>query len=243
VRRATILSAIIALSVTALALTAQDKVKQLDPAKARVNYSFPVQPGAPPFRFHVELDFTSTITGVSVFRPGDAAAYQVLPTCPGSLKMELTEEDATRDLLKHADLNFDTFEDLELLQYHDPHVAKSVYCIYTWDPHRKRFRPAPDIPDTDPVPHPETKTVTVHEDWFGGAYADRTYRWFGSKIVLTDESGSLAGSESAGCAFTDYCSKLIKGKMVEVATRPYACPGAPQPHLDCAQLPDQSKKK
>jgi hypothetical protein len=43
--------------------------------------------------------------------------------------MELTEYDDERELLKHQDLNFDGFEDVQLLQYYVPHLGKSIFCI------------------------------------------------------------------------------------------------------------------
>ncbi len=36
-------------------------------------------------------------------------------------------------LINHADLKFDGFEDLELLQNYIPHLDKKLYCIYLWE--------------------------------------------------------------------------------------------------------------
>lgn len=83
---------------------AQDKLKPLDPNKAKTSYSFPVHSGAPAWRFQVELDPTSAITGVSVFRQGDSKPFQTLPACQGG-SMDLNEYDSERELLRHADLN------------------------------------------------------------------------------------------------------------------------------------------
>ena len=64
---------------------AQERPKPLDPKKAHASYSFPVRGGAEPFRFQVELDKTSTVTGVSVFRQGELSPFQTLPACDKNL--------------------------------------------------------------------------------------------------------------------------------------------------------------
>src|SRR6185436_18125770 len=84
------------------------------------------------------------------------------------------------------------FEDVQLLQYYVPHLGKSLYCIYTWNERDGRFRYAPEIPETDPLPDPQSKTITVHEDWFGGVYSDSTYRWNGGKMELIEQHGTVS---------------------------------------------------
>lgn len=108
---------------------AREQPKPLDPNKARATYLFPIQPGAKPFRFKVELDQASTVTGVSVFRDGDSSPFQTLPACKDALTEKLTEYDKELELLAHADLNFDGFEDVQLLQYYHPSLGTKVYCI------------------------------------------------------------------------------------------------------------------
>jgi hypothetical protein len=224
------------LSVLALStrVAAQDRLKPLDPSKARTTYSFPVLPGGKPFRFKVELDQTSTVTGVSVFREGDTSPFQTLPACKDAITEELTEYDEERELLVHADLNFDGFEDVQLLQFFHPHLGTKVFCIYAWDNKSGRFRAAPEIPAVNPVPHPESKTLTVHQDWQGGVYADSTYRWTGAKFDLIEEYGRVYGSNDSKCAFTDHCDKLINGKMVNTLSRAVVCSDdRPDPQLVC----------
>jgi len=147
--------------------------------------------------------------------------------------MQLDEYDDQRDLLKHADLNFDGFEDVELLQYYAPHLDKSLYCIYTWSEQGGRFRYAPEIPRVDPIPDQVHKTITVHEDWQGGVYSDSTYRWIGTKLELIEKNGRVSGSENPQCGFTDYCSKLVKGNMVTTAERPFGCAEGSRVQLVC----------
>jgi hypothetical protein len=115
---------------------AQEQVKPLDPSKAMTSYSFPLQVGSMPYHFEIQLDRTSTIIGVQAFRPGESSAFQTLTACKrkDGLTMELTDDDEGRELLKHQDLNFDGYEDLQLLRYYVPHLGKSLFCIYTWNP-------------------------------------------------------------------------------------------------------------
>jgi len=221
-----VLGAVVVVMASACGMSvAQERLKPLDPSKAKTSYSFPIKAGSPPFHFTVLLDLTSTITGIQVFRQGDSAQFQTLPACKvaDGLTMELNEYDAERELLKHQDLNFDGFEDIQLLQYFVPHLGKSIYCIYTWNPRDRRFRHAPELPGTDPIAHPENKTITVHEDFFGGVFTDSTYRLRNGKSQLVVENARVSGSDRPDCGFTDYCSRLIHGEMVTTASRPSNC--------------------
>lgn len=225
------------------ALAQNNPPKPLDPSKARTDYSFSIRPGMEPFRFHVDLNKRMVITGVSIFRPGESSPFQVLPACEEDLTMELNEYDEGRELLQHADLNFDGFEDLELLHLYHPHLATSVFCIFVWDDKARQFRYAPEFPNVNPEPHPATKTITVHQDYFGGVYQDRTHRWNGAKIELVEENGNTNGSEDPNCGFTSYCSRLINGEMVITAERPSGCSGKPDVLLVCSPDAPQLRKK
>jgi hypothetical protein len=226
---------------------AQEKLKTLDPHKARTTYLFPVQPGGKPFRFKVELGQASTVIGVSVFREGDSGPFQTLPACKGAITEPLTEYDENLVLLEHADLNFDGFEDLKLLQSYASHLGTKVYCIYLWDNKNGRFRYAPEIPAVNPVPHPEDRTVSVHQDWQGGLYADSTYRWTGAKFELVEEHGRVYGSDDPQCGFTDHCDKLVNGEMITTLWKPAVCSDdRPDPPLVCpagATRPAQNAPK
>lgn len=204
----------------ALVLYAQVPIKPLDPAKAHTDYSFPLQPGGKHFHFHVELDQTMTVTGLSIFRDGESAPFQKLPVCTG-LSEQLTEYDAQLELLEHQDLNFDGFEDVMLLQYLHPHLATKVFCIFIWDNKRGQFRRAPEVPEPNTVAHTENKTITTHQDWMGGAYADIVYRWAGKKYVVIEASGRGYGDSK--CAFVDHCERRVHGKMVTTLWRPIGC--------------------
>ena len=211
----------------------QNVLKLPNPEKARIHYSFAVRSGQEPFQFLVELDKNSTVTGVAVVRQRDSSPFQTLPACEGGLKLELTEYDEQLDLLKHADLNFDGFEEIELLQYYSLHLGKSIYCIYKSDQKRGSFLPAPEIPNINPVAHPQSRTITVHEDWQGGPYADHTYRWNRAKVKLIEENGRLYGSDNPKCGFTDFYSRLRNGKMITTAERASACDDQPDLPLVC----------
>jgi hypothetical protein len=239
--RITIVSYIFLCTLLGPAL-AQDAPKPLDPKKALTDYSFPLNAGGEPYRFQVELDKASAITGVAVFRHDDSIPFQTLPACKGDLKMELNEYDDEWQLLKHQDLNFDGFEDVQLLQYFVPHLGKSIFCIYTWNPREASFHPAPEIPDMDPVANAWNKTITVHEDLFGGVFIDSTYRWNGVELILAN--GRVSGSSRPDCGFTEYCSRLINGKMRATASRPFGCENGPESALICpSTLPVTTKKK
>lgn len=206
-----------------LFLQAQDGLKLLDRAKAHTDYSFPIRTGGEPFRFHVELDETMTVTGVSVFRGSESRPFQTLPMCKG-ISEQLNEYDSELALLDHADLNFDGFEDVELLQFFHPHLGTKVFCIFTWDNKSARFQYAPAVPNPNPVAHPENKTITVHQDWMGGAYADTIYHWTGGKYAITESSGrGYAIDDPNKCHFVDHCEKLIRGKLVTTLMRPVMC--------------------
>jgi hypothetical protein len=245
-RRAQLLPVILAIALSSAAL-AQNELKPLDPNKARANYSFAVRPGVEPFRFQVNLDKRSTITGVSVFRKGQSGAVQTLPACEGELKgltMTLTESDSGLELLKHADFDFDGFEDLQLLRFYSSHLAKSYWCVYTWDQRTARFRYAPEIPGPDPVPHPESKTITVHQDFQSGPFNDRAYQWKAGKVELIEESGATDGSTDPKCASTWYCMRPVNGEMVVVTDLPFACnDGRPDPRFVCPATPPDTAQR
>jgi hypothetical protein len=203
---------------------AQQSPKPYDPAKGRVDYSFPVVAGVPAFRFHVQVDPTGVITGVAVFAPGAETPLQTLVPCDVPIAEPFNEHDQHLELLRHADLNFDGFEDVELLRYLHPHLGTEIYCIYLWDPQSGRFRDAPeDFPSMNPVVHPESRTLTVHRDWMGGIYADTTFWWNGAKYEEVESSGRSSTSDDPKCSFTDHCVRLINGKMVTTLQRPVVC--------------------
>ena len=100
--------------------------------------------------------------------------------------------------------------------------GKLENCIYTWDGKAGLFRYAPEIPGLNPIAHPESRTVTVHEVFYGVPYNDRTYRWIHGKMVLVADDGRTEGSENPKCSSTDYCMRLVRGEMVVTAEQPAA---------------------
>jgi len=214
-------------------IVGQDAPKPLDPGKARTNYSFAVRSGAEPFRFQVHIGSKGIVTGVSIFRGKDPIPFQSITACE-TPAWGLLEGDEGVDLVKAADLNFDGFLDLQLLQSLEHHTGKLGYCIYTWDRKAGLFRYAPEIPGLNPIAHPENKTITVHEDFYGVPYNDRTYRWSHGKMVLVADDGRTEGSENPKCHSTDYCMRLIKGEMVVTTEKPAQCEGLPDIGLACS---------
>src|SRR5882762_6633864 len=124
------------------ATDAQSK-KPLDPNLAQTDYSFRVRPGADALSFHVETDASSTVTGVSVSHDGHRDRFQTLSSCSKDLPMQLLEGDEKLALVRHADFSFDGYDDLELLQYVNDHLGKSLFCVYLWDERTGRFRYEP----------------------------------------------------------------------------------------------------
>ncbi len=229
---------------------AQDTPKPLDPDDPRLTFSFPVHEDWKPFRFKVELNRTGMVTGVQVFREGESKPFQTLSADGGDLSEPVTEGWDRYEismLIDHADLNFDGFEDLEWLQYYIPHLGKKLYWIYLWDNKAGIFRYSNELAElsVNPVPHPENKTLTTHEDWQGGAWQESTYRWNDGKLELIEQNSLLGdwGDQSNGkCGFHFSCSRLIKGKMVTTLEKPICDVDEMQNLPDCsAATPPASK--
>jgi hypothetical protein len=217
----------------------QDDAKPLKPNDPRLNFSFAVSPGAKPLRFHVNLNMAGTITGVSVYRNGQSVPFQTLPDCskfPDAVDaLWLNTEIA--QLIDHQDFNFDSFQDLELLQNYIPHLDKRLYCIFLWDNHPGQFRLSTELSDLDAnlEAHPENRTLTGREDWQGGAWQDSTYRWEGGHPELFEQSGllgdwGLRSSKEQPCGFEFSCSRRIHGKMA-VTLHKWVCSPEEMDHL------------
>lgn len=211
----------------------QDAPKPLDPNDPRLTFSFPIQPGGKPFRFKVELNKTGNIAGVSVFRDRDSKPFQTLTSCQNIDFTDPVTEFWTgyeiAMLINHADLNFDGFEDLELLQNYIPHLDKKLYCIYLWDNKTGRFIYSKELTDVgvNLVTHSENKTLTTREDWQGGPWEKSTYRWNSGKLELIEQDG-LYGDWSTQtdkkCGFEFSCNRLINGEMVTTLEKPVCTP-------------------
>jgi hypothetical protein len=253
------------LSVFCRVATSQDIAMPLDPNDPRLSFSFSIQPGVPAFRFKVGLNKAGYVTGVSVSREGESVPFQALPKCaiidipePVSDNWQAYEPSM---LLTHADLNFDGFEDLELLTYDIPHLDKKLYCIYLWDNKAGRFRYSNALTElaVNPVPNPANKTITMHENWQGGLWTESTYRWNGVKPELIEQNSLLANGSlksNQECRFTFTCSRLVDGKMVRTLEKqvcsptdnlPPCSPSASSPTLsadktDSSETPVQRKR-
>lgn len=211
---------------------AEDQPKLLDPNDPRLTFSFPIHSGERPFHFKVGLDKDGTINGVSVFREGQAQPFQTLPACD-KFADRVNENWGWGDfsqLIAHADLNFDGFEDLELLLNYIPHLDKRLYCIFLWDSNAGQFRYSKDLSDisADIEADPKTKTLTTREDWQGGAWEVTTYRWNGGKLEEIEDDGLFGDwglkPPSGECSFTYSCSRRKEGKMVTTLEKKVCTP-------------------
>jgi hypothetical protein len=229
-----------------LAQTSTALPTQEDPG---LTFNFPIQAGGKPLRFHLELNKEGYISGVSVFTPDRSMALQTLASCGVGDETYAEFGKQTEDpLLKHADLNFDGFEDLELLYIYVPHLGKKLYCIYLWDPKVGRFRYSQEVTKlaTNLEAQPASKTLTTHEDWMFGPWQDSTYRWHAGKLELIEQT-SLLGSWSPpvggqkGCGFTYTCSRLISGKMRDTLVKPICKPDEMDDLPECPAGPARAK--
>jgi len=228
---------------------APETPKPLDPNDPRLTFTFPIQPGGKPGKFQVQVNKAGEIAGVLVFRvESDIAPLQRFAGCsknPDQWTTDTPDYDFP-ELLRHADLNFDGFEDIELVQNFSEHLGKGVYCIYLWDHRAGRYRYAPQVTDeigVNPEPHPDNRTITTHEDWMGGSLRDSAYQWKREKLELTEQSsllGDWSVQKDGQCGFTFTCRSLVKGKLVNTLNKSICttddmenlpdCPKAPAPH-------------
>jgi hypothetical protein len=212
------------------------QLKPLDSKSAKTEYSFAVRAGRPPLAIRAQIGENGKVGGALVFREGDPTAFQTLSSCQPDLVMELFQGDEDMVLVGHADFNFDGYEDLKLLQFYHPHLGKSIFCVYLWDEKAGRFRYEPQIPSPDPIPHPENKTITTHNEYFGGTHSDSVYVWIAGKVTeiatwgLSNEGDTLGRSK---CPWTTYCDKRINGKMRTVTLKETGCDDTAPEEVTC----------
>lgn len=210
---------------------AQERPKPLDSNDSRLNFSFTPHAGDKPLHLKVKLNRKGTITGVTVFREGEPYPLQTLHSChdfPDQVDTNWRASEVSQ-LVVHADLDFDGFEDLELLQNYVPHLDKKLYCIFLWDSKAGQFAYSKELTEiaTNLEPHPESKTLGVREDWQGGPWQESTYRWNEGKLELIEQTsllGDWSQQNDKVCGFTFSCSRLIRGKMAETLTKPICAP-------------------
>ena len=222
----------IVIAFCAVCTFAQGQEARFDKNDPGLTFTFSIHSGDKPSRFELELDKQGFVSGISVFTTDQSKPIQTIPSCGAGDENYAEFGRETEDpVLKHADLNFDGFEDLELLYRSIPHLGKKLYCVYLWDSKAGRFRYSQEVTNiaTNLEVQPATKTLTTHEDWMFGPWQDSTYRWRAGKLELIEQT-SLLGSWSEpvggrkGCGFTYTCSRLIGGKMKDTLTKPICKP-------------------
>lgn len=234
----------LALQCVPLACAQQAKTAQKPPESpssanfASLTFSFAVRAGEAPLRFQLELDAKGYVTGIAVFDAGKSTPRQTLASCGGT---DETVDDLIHDtddpLLKHADLNFDGYEDIELMYMYVPHLGKRLDCMYMWDSKAERFVYSKMLTEigVNLQAHPEDHTLTTHEDWMFGPWQDSTYRWIEGKPVLVEQVSLLGswGQTDNPCGFTYTCSRRIVGKIVDTLTRKICKPEEMDDLPDC----------
>lgn len=212
------------------ALGQEDQLEPLSPNDPRLSFDFPIQKGGKPFHFKIEIDKAGNITALSVFRPGDLVPLQELTSCNalGDGPQAVTANFAPLPtLLKHADINFDGFEDLELLVAYIPHPTTiQDYCFYLWNPKLGKFQYSHELTDTlgDPLVDPKNKTISATQYWETGAtFINSTYRWNHDKLEVIERESLLGNANpqtAKQCAFEHTCERLVHGKLVTTLDQP-----------------------
>jgi len=224
-------------------LSHAQELKALAAESLKTTTSFPVRAGRAPLTVRVRIEQDGTIRDSQVFRQGSQTPFQTIPPCQQNKVMRLYPGDEERALVEHADFNFDGFEDLKLLQDFVPHLGKSYFCVYLWDEMSGQFRFEPQIPEPDPIPHPEDKTITTQDVYSGDAtYRHALYVWIAGKVTeiarwgVTRNEPTVPGTDPA-CPWVAYCSKRINGKMQNVSTKEMGCNDIPVEEIACAPPP------
>ena len=215
--------------------------RPLDSTTAKTEYALAVHPERPPLTIRIEIGAGGKIGDALVFRQGGATPLQTLASCSPDLTMELYQGDEDKVLVEQADFNFDGYDDLKLLQFYHPHLGKSIFCVYLWDEKTSKFRYEPQIPMPDPIPHPESRTITTHNEYMGGSWSDSVYIWLAGKLIpiaewgLANEGGTTGAN--ANCAWTAWCAKRINGKMRNVAMKRTGCNATDPEPVKCTPPP------
>ncbi len=203
------------------------QVQPLDSTAAETEYRIVVRSGRPPLIIRVEIGDGGKLGDTLVYHPGDSTPFQRLASCDPSLALDLNEQPTHRVLVEQADLNLDGYDDLKRLQFYDAHLDKSIFCVYLWDEKASRFGQQPQITLTNPIPHPENRTITSHSEFFGGTWSDSLYVWSAGKLLPIAEWGVTNEPSSTGanvaCPWTAWCAKRISGQMRKVATKVTGC--------------------
>jgi hypothetical protein len=235
------------LAVAQDSAVADDEPNSIDPNDPRLNFTFPIQPDGKPFRFKLLLDKANNVGAVSVFHEGESLPFELFRTYVNvHLEEPLSRywDDNDRSiLLTHADLNFDGFEDLELLENDIQHLDKKRYSVYLWDNKAGLYKYSKELDElpVDPTPHPENKTLTTRDSWPSG------------KLEMIEQNsllGDWSKQTDMQCGFTFTCSRLVNGEMVVTLEKPVctenemenlpSCPAATMPP---PPGPPQNKQK
>lgn len=94
------------------------------------------------------------------------------------------------------------------------------------------------------VPHPENRTISLHDDWQGGTWQESTYRWNDGKLELIEKNSLVGdGSEQSdrGCGFLFICSRLVKGEMTTTLEKQVCSPMDGLPNCPAATTTQEPK--
>jgi len=189
------------LAVLALSLSCATTAAQA-PTAIKTSYEARLSDRGPDLIFKVSLDEDAIPTSIAVYRMGEATPIQTLPNrCQSSKEVFPVERYPSLDLVRVVDLNFDGYGDLELVAVaNSAHLGNTFYCCWLWDQTSQQFRPLTELDEVaDPMPDPQTRTITSRRFYMGGPELEEIYAWIDGKLVLSESRRLYYGSSVPGC--------------------------------------------
>lgn len=149
-------------------------------------------------------------TGAKEYQQSDPKFLQNFPLKVEQLELWRYDEIPTR----FVDVNFDGYEDFEIL--HFPGMYWNTYQYYIYDPDKKEFKQDSYLVElTDPTFHKEKEYV--HYSWHVGLteFGHAVYQWQSDSLILIGEEiiTYLDSDDDQGS-----CNRLkrVNGKIVEM---------------------------